>query len=162
MKIKRNICKERCLVCCREETISSRHIALLISAGYEVEVVRSRLDAMRAFMARKHSLLLIESLFLPAHAQRLIQLFKLAHRTPAVLYLAPEISNVFTYLYNETLTSGEFVETPVAHKELALGIKRVSQRLKVTGRKLFLYDLLIFCTLGLPIGVVLLVLLLLR
>ncbi|MFP4014767.1 MAG: hypothetical protein ACLFVQ_11825 [Chitinispirillaceae bacterium] len=150
MTIHRNISRERCLVCCSKNTFTAQHVALLLSFGYEVEIVETTSQAIQQFIARKPSLLLVESSFLPRFSHRLIQLFKFAHRTPAVVLMAPDVSEVLAYLY---LKEGvyEFVETPLKPEELALGIKRAAERLKVNRTRLFYMDLVTQIGLALPV-----------
>lgn len=149
-KLERNISRERCLVCCKDEAFTAENVALLLSFGYEVEIVTSVNEAIQQFIAKKPSLLILDVSFLPRFSHRLIQLFKYAHRTPAVILLAPDISEVLAYLY---LKEGvyEFVETPVRPEELALGVQRAAERLKVTRSRLFYLDLVTQMGLALPI-----------
>ncbi|MFP4243402.1 MAG: hypothetical protein ACLFTW_15650 [Chitinispirillaceae bacterium] len=148
--IQRNITRERCLVCCSKDTFTAQHVALLLSFGYEVEIVESTNEAIQQFIARKPSLLLVESSFLPRFSHRLIQLFKFAHRIPAVVLMAPDVSDVLAYLY---LKEGvyEFVETPLRSEELALSIQRAAERLKVNRTRLFYTDLATQVGLALPV-----------
>jgi len=149
--IHRNISRERCLVCCPEGLFTPEHAALLLSLGYEVKVVSNHNDALRSFFAVKPSLFLIHYSFLPSFPHRLIQLFKMAHRTPVVLLLAEKITQVWGYLHIKNEGDFEFISTPLRLEDLALGIKLASQRLKATRRKLFFTDLLTHVGLALPV-----------
>ncbi len=148
--IQRNISRERCVVLSREETFTAQHAALLISFGYEVEILHSRIEAVKYFVARKPSLVVVESSFLPRFPHRLVQLFKYAHRTPAILLLGKDISEVMAYLYMKDAVY-EFVETPLRSEELGLGIKRASERLKVTRSRLFSLDLITQGAMAVPV-----------
>ena len=149
--IHRNISRERCLVCCPRELFTTEHAALLLSLGYEVKVVNDQSEALRCFINVKPSLFLIHHTFLPVFPHRLIQLFKMAHRTPTVLLLAKEITQVWGYLHLKNEGDFEFLETPLRTEDLALGVKHASQRLKATRRKLFYKDLLAYAALGMPV-----------
>jgi len=149
--IHRNISRERCLVCCPEGLFTSEHAALLLPLGYEVKVVNNHNDALRSFFAVKPSLFLIHHSFLPAFPHRLIQLFKMAHRTPVVLLLAEKITQVWGYLHLKNEGDFEFIGTPLRLEDLTLGVKLASHRLKATRRKLFLTDLLTHVGLALPV-----------
>jgi len=149
--IHRNISRERCLVCCPEGLFTPEHAALLLSLDYEVKVVNNHSDAIRSFFAVKPSLFLVHYSFLPAFPHRLIQLFKMAHRTPVVLFMADEITQVWSYLYLKNECDFEFIETPLRLEDLALGVKLALQKLKATRRKLFLTDLLTHAGLALPV-----------
>lgn len=151
LMIHRNISRERCLVCCPEGLFTSEHAALLLSLGYEVKVVNNHNDALRSFFTVKPSLFIIHHSFLPTFPHRLIQLFKMAHRTPVILLLAEKISQVWGYLHLKNEGDFEFIETPLRIEDLALGVKLAAQRLKATRRKLFFTDLLTHVGLALPI-----------
>jgi len=147
----RNISRERCLVCCPKGMFMPEHAALLFSLGYEVKLVCSRGEALREFLAVKPSLLLAHHTFLPAFPHRLIQLFRMAHRTPAVLLLAEEVTQVWGYLHLKNEGYFEFIETPLHSEDLAFGVKLASERLKTTRRWLFYMDLLTQTALALPV-----------
>lgn|GEM_PF-5658622 len=149
--IHRNISRERCLVCCPEGLFTPEHATLLLSLGYEVKIVNCHNDALRAFFAVKPSLFLIHYSYLPSFPHRLIQLFKMAHRTPMVLLLAEQITQVWGYLHLKNEGDFEFIETPLRLEDLALGVKLASQRFKATRRKLFFKDLLTHAVLASPV-----------
>jgi FixJ family two-component response regulator len=147
----RNVSRERCLVCCPDGLFAPEHAAILISLGYEVKAVNTSGAAFRQFMAVKPSLLIVHHTFLPWFPHRLIQMFKMAHRTPAVLLLAEDVSQVLVYLHLKNEGYFEFLETPLSPEDLALGVKLASERLKNTRRKLFFTDLLTQTALALPV-----------
>ncbi|MDR0308057.1 MAG: hypothetical protein LBI42_14625 [Chitinispirillales bacterium] len=149
--IHRNISRERCLVCCPRELFAPEHAALLLSLGYEVKIINDKSEALRSFITVKPSLFLIHHTFLPVFPHRLIQLFKMAHRTPTVLLMAEKITQVWGYLHLKNEGDFEFIETPLRSEEVALGVKHASQRLKATRRKLFYKDLLTHVGLALPV-----------
>jgi hypothetical protein len=138
-------------VCCPEKLFTPEHAAILISLGYEVQIICTRGEALRKFMVVKPSLLLVHRTFLPSFPHRLIQMFKMAHRTPAVLLLAEEVSQVWGYLHLKNEGYFGFLEVPLRPEDLALGVKIASERLKNTRRKLFFTDLLTQAALALPV-----------
>jgi FixJ family two-component response regulator len=140
-------------VCCPEGLFTPEHAAILISLGYEVNAVSTSGAAFRQFMAVKPSLLVVHHTFLPWFPHRLIQMFKMAHRTPAVLLLAGDVSQVLAYLYIKNEGYFGFLETPLRPEDLALGVKLASERLKNTRKRLFFTDLLTQTALALPIFV---------
>ena len=127
------------------------HAAILFSLGYEVKLACRRNDALREFIAVKPSLFLVHHTFLPVFPYRLIQLFKLAHRTPAVLLLAEEVTQVWGYLHLKNEGTFEFLETPLRAEDLAFGVKLASGRLKSAQRGFFYVDLLTQAAMALPV-----------
>jgi len=149
--VHRNVSRERCLVCCPKGLFTPEHAAILFSLGYEIKAAGNSGDALREFLVVKPSLLLVYHTFLPAFPHRLIQLFKMAHRDPAVLLLAEEVTQVWGYLHLKNEGYFEFLETPLRPEDLAFGVKLASERLKNTRRKLFYTDLLTQAALALPV-----------
>ena len=149
--VRRNISRERCLACCPEGMFTPEHAALLFSLGYEVKLVCDRNNALREFVAIKPSLLLVHHTFLPAFPYRLIQLFKMAHRTSAVLLLAEEVTQVWGYLHLKNEGYFEFLETPLRSEDLAFGVKLAAERLKSARRGFFYMDLLTQAAMALPV-----------
>jgi hypothetical protein len=153
--IHRNISRERCLVCCPEGFFTPEHAAILISLDYEVKIVNTRGAALRQFLAVKPSLLIVHHTFLPSFPHRLIQLFRMAHRTPAVLLLAEEVSRVWGYLHLKNEGYFEFLGTPLRPEDLALGVKLASERLRNSRHNLFLKDFITQVALALPVFAIL-------
>lgn len=147
----RNVSRERCLVCCPEELFTPEHAAILISLGYEVRIVPARRRALKEFMAVKPSLLIVHHTFLPTFPYRLIQLFKMSHRTPAVLLMAENMTRVWGYLHLKNEADFEFLGTPLRSEDLALGVKLATQHLRDTRHKLFVRDLTVQTAMALPV-----------
>ncbi|KMQ52065.1 hypothetical protein CHISP_1054 [Chitinispirillum alkaliphilum] len=146
----RNVSKPRCIIVAKDLSLRYTLNALLPELGYNVDIATSRIDAMRLFMTHRHSLFLIEADLLPRYPHRLIQFFKMAHRTPGVLIFSNGTREVTAYSY---IDDGiyEIVDIPYKIEDLIITIKRTADYMKMKSKNLFLRDLLLHAGLAMPV-----------
>lgn len=78
---------KRCLVLSLYPEIHSLLIPLCEEFNLLPDFMVYRKSALSYFLQYKHSLIIVDAHFLPRFAFRLVQLFKIAHREPAVVVL---------------------------------------------------------------------------
>ena len=146
----RNVTKPRSLIVVKDVSLRYTLNALLPKLGYCVDVATNRNEAMRFFFIHRHSLLLIEADFLPRYPYRLVQFFKMAHRTPGVLIFSKGKRDVSSYSYIED-GFYEIITMPYKIEDLIVTVKRTSDYMKMHSKNLFLRDLLIHAALATPV-----------
>jgi DNA-binding response OmpR family regulator len=78
---------KRCLILSTHPEIQNLLIPLFKELHMIPDFVQSRKNALNHFLQYKHSLVVIDASFLPRFSYRLVQIFKIAHREPAVVVL---------------------------------------------------------------------------
>ncbi|MDG5815531.1 hypothetical protein QA601_10600 [Chitinispirillales bacterium ANBcel5] len=145
-----NIAKPRCLIVTKDLSLRFTLNTVVPELGYVVDIAENRNDAMRLFMLHRHSLLLIESALLPNYPHRLVQFFKMAHRTPAVIIFSKKDRDLSEYSYFHDGVY-EVVDIPFKIENLIFVIKRTVGYMKVRSKNLFLKDFLMHAGLAAPV-----------
>ena len=163
-EIRKNITRTRCLVCCPDTSLfTDTHEKLLSALGYDVKVISDGDKALRSFADMRPDIFIVHHTFLPASPKRLLQVFRLVHRKPAVLILTDEITQAWDYINLKYEPYIEYLKSPISSpQELALSVKLAADRLKTTGRKRFYTDLITQIAFALPVLALLVYLLLER
>jgi DNA-binding NtrC family response regulator len=148
--IVKNVSRERCLILCKDQVNRSNITSLIANFGYRTDCMSVRKEAIRSFIANKHSLIMIDGCFLPAFPHRMIELFKIAHRNPAVIILSEDYADVTPYAF---LNEGVFdiVKLPLRTEELAFAVRRTTEQSKLITKNHFYKDLIINIGLAIPI-----------
>lgn len=156
--ISHNFARKRCLVLAKSSSPGSAIKAILSTLGYTVDVETDRKMGMSSFLIHRHSLVLIESDFLPRHPYRLMQMFKMAHRAPGILIFTRDENDALEYSY---LKDGifEVIQVPFRAEKLIATVKRIGYYLRLRSCELFFRDLLVHVGLCVPVLVLLAVLL---
>ncbi len=146
----RNVAKPRCIIITKDISLRYALNTLLPKLGYTVDCAANRNDAMRLFFVHRHSLFLVDADMLPRYPHRLVQFFKMAHRTPGVLIFSRGNRDVSAYAY---LDDGiiEIISVPYKLEDLIIIIKRVTDFMNLRSKNLFLRDLLVHAGLAAPV-----------
>ena len=149
-----NFARSRCLVLSRDVSLRSTLNAVLPNLGYTVDLETERKNAITKFLKNRHSLILLDAQYLPRQPARLILLFKMAHRNPAVVIFSKGEKNTIAYLY---LKDGifEMIQVPFKINQLVVTVKRAGDYLRMKSRALFLRDLMVHVGLAVPVVVLL-------
>lgn len=149
-----NIPKMRCLILSKDKQMALALEPLLHKLGYSSEVEQNRKNAVHRFLQNKPSLIISEADYLPNNPNRVVQLFKMAHRSPGVLILKNKLESIGSYSY---VKDGIFtsIDKPVRTEDLIYSIKRTEDHLKMASKIFFLKDVLVNVGLALPLLVLL-------
>lgn len=156
--IPRNHPQKRCLILSNDyATLIPLLKTALSQQEYLYDIVGSRKVALKYFIQYRHFLLLLEADFLPRFPHRLMQFFKMAHRTPGVIIFNAGQRDVTGYGF----LKGCVISTataPYSDESVDAVIKETDCKVDKKSRELFVKDLLVYIAIAVPI-VVLLVLL---
>lgn len=94
---------------------------------FQMDFAPTRKEALRRFLQSKHALLCVDAEFLPRFPYRLEQLFKIAHRTPAVLILNHNGKNILGFRFLKECVI-DVVPVPVEQNGLKKDLNDLVQR----------------------------------
>ncbi len=150
---------KRCLLLSTDQSVITELNTLLVDAGYIVDILSDRKSALHSFLHFRHHLFILDACFLPRYPYRLIQLFKIAHRTPGVLILNEPGKDLTGFIY---LPEGviEIVEAPFKKDHIYSALKKIDDKISARTRKLFFRDWMIQVGIALPVVILLIYLVL--
>lgn len=153
-----NIIKQRCLILSKDKPLQTALENTLSKAGYIVDTHTNRKKALSIFLQYRHALVLIDEEFLPKYPYRLLQFYKMAHRTPGIIILKRSEKNLSGYCL---LTEGfvEVINIPIKTVDLLLAVKQIEKYMLTRSSSLFYKDLLIHIGLAVPLMLLLTILL---
>jgi len=149
-----NVSRSKCLILSRDCEIQNNFESLLHKLGYSSEFETNRKSAISGFLQNKHALVILDADFLPKNTNKVIQLFKMAHRSPGIVILKNKFESIGSYSY---VTDGIFtsIDKPIRTEELVHVIKRIEDHLKMKSKILFLKDVLVNVGFALPLVILL-------
>ncbi|MBN1306529.1 MAG: hypothetical protein JXA18_01330 [Chitinispirillaceae bacterium] len=151
---------QRCLILSENTQLVQSLKTILKEREIYSDSFNDRKSALKSFFLYRHAFFLLDATFLPRHPHRLLQLFKMAHRTPGVIIFNGIRKNIvgFKYIKDSII---EIVEAPIDESSIRYTLDLVDERLRSRTRNLFIRDLLIQAGVAIPV-LILLVYLLLR
>lgn len=153
-----NEATKRCLILSRYSDIRTLLTPLCEEFNLIPDFIFDRKSALNYFLQYKHSFIVIDAQFLPRFAFRLVQIFKIAHRQPAVLILNSSGNNLAGFEWLE----GYYIRV-VEHPFTADGIRNaISEAINQTNRivrAVFVKNLLVQSGIAVPLIMLLLYLL---
>lgn len=156
--IPRNSPQKRCLILSNDYASLIPLLKTALSQReYHYDIVGSRKVALKYFIQYRHFLFLLEADFLPRFPHRLMQFFKMAHRTPGVIIFNAAQKDVagYSFLKDGVIT---LAKLPYSNESIDADIKETVFKVDKKSRELFIRNLLVYIAIAVPI-VVLLVLL---
>lgn len=150
---------QRCLILSNDTPSIQSLKTVFENRGDPVDCFNDRKSALRCFLQYRHDLFCMDAEFLPRHPHRLLQLFKMAHRTPGMIIFNQRGKNIaaFKYIKDSII---EIVEAPFDIVAIQNVLTTVVERLKTRTRSLFIRDLLIQVGVAIPVLILLIYLLL--
>jgi DNA-binding response OmpR family regulator len=155
----RNQPKKRCLLLSTDQSVIAELNALLLEAGYVVDILSDRKSALYSFLHYRHHLFVLDVSFLPRYPYRLMQLFKIAHRTPGVLILNGSGKDLTGFIY---LPEGviEIVEAPFKKDRFHSALEQIDDKISARTRELFFRDWMVQAGIAVPVIILLIYLVL--
>lgn len=141
---------KRCLVLSRNEDFLKIVNDILTDQNLHVDNFFERKAALKCFLQYRHHLLLIEDAFLPRYPYRLLQFFKMAHRTPGVIifnFTGKDLTG-YSYLNEEII---RIITPPINKDRLEKSFNQISTVLSNNTKRYFKKDFLIQFVIAFPL-----------
>jgi len=132
--------------------------SVLLKAGYSVNTVSDRKTGLQLFLQYKPGMVLLDEEFLPRFHHRLLQFYKVAHRSPGIVIFKRSQKDLsgYRFLTDEII---EEIRVPFKIEELLVILKQITNYMQIKARALFYKDLLVHVGLAVPVIIFLVVLL---
>lgn len=153
-----NVIKERVLVLSKDKSLLDNIEKLLVKSGYLIDKTTNRKNALTEFLKLRHSIILVDEVFLPRFSYRLTMLFKAAHRMPGLIVLRKSESPKNSWIFILDAIAKE-INVPCSDEELLSTIKYVSRFMRERSQSIFYKNLLLYMALAVPLIILLAVLL---
>lgn len=152
---------KRCLLLSKDSALIESVKNVLHELNFQIDLIHDRKTALKCFIQYRHYFFLIDAEFLPRYPYRLLQFFKMAHRTPGVVIfngLGRDLTG-FNYLKDGII---EIVESPYDKETLVRTFNSINKTLTARTKSLFVKDLLVQVGIALPLIAALVYFLVLR
>ena len=150
---------KRCLILSTYPNIHALLSPLCEEFNFIPDFLFDRKSALNYFLKYKHSFIVIDAQFLPRFAFRLVQLFKIAHREPAVLILNTSGKNLTGFERLEGFCI-KIAEQPFSQTSLRIVLIKTMELFYHEVRSIFFKNFIAQIVMVLPLLIALLILLL--
>jgi len=142
----------RCIILSKDCLQMQGFIKGLEEKGIIVHCFSKRKSALSSFLQYRHTYFITEAGYLPRYPFRLLELFKIAHRTPGMIILNPTAKAIagFKYIKNSII---EIIDGQYESEMVENTFKLVEKRLSERARKLFMRDMTILLISAVPLVV---------
>lgn len=139
----------RCLVLSKNSQLKEMLRQILDELQFQTDLVGDRKNALKLFLQYKHYLICVEAQFLPRFPFRLMQTFKIAHRTPGIMIFNESNKNLsgFTCLRNNFI---KVVETPFINHKIKSSICEINNALTIWTKNDFIKNLILLLSISIP------------
>lgn len=145
----------RCLVLSTSHKAVEFLRTILPGMNFKTDFVQTRKEALRLFLQSKHTLLCVDAEFLPRFPYRLEQLFKIAHRTPAVLILNHSEKNILGFKFLKECVI-DVVPEPLEQNRLSQVLNDVVQKSRKRTHRQFYKQVSVLAGVMIPLFILLL------
>lgn len=140
----------RCLILLDNPLLVESLEKICRNLDFTVEVSTTRKNALQLFMQYRHYLFIVDAKFLPRFPFRLLQMFKMAHRTPGVIILNSSDRDLtaFKYLGDEII---EIVSYPFLKDKIIEKILSIEDVVEKKTKKLFAIEFMALSAITIPL-----------
>ena len=147
----------RCLVLSAYTEIQNITSSIFNELNLLPDFANSWKEALGYFLQYKHFLLLVDARFLPRFPYRLLQLFKIAHREPAVVVLNETGKNLAGF-YRLDDCCIKIIEPPVSPEKLSAALREAEGVLRTRVHSAFIKNMAVQIGVLLPLLIITMIL----